>query len=214
MSEPDNSLESGGEGTADEDSDLGCGGQKQNKKRGIFPKTATNIMRAWLFQHLTHPYPSEEQKKELADQTSLTLSQVNNWFINARRRIVQPMIDQSNRTGPAGYSPEALGMAYMDSAGAQLMRAQAINFGIPGVDLYGSPVVNGVPPYSQMHPMQRHHQSASHQQQSMLMQGHPHAAAAAAAAAMMMAHGGSLPGQSAHGVQLDGRAHVQDIHAA
>ena len=86
--------------------------------------------------------------------------------------------------------------------------------GIPGVDLYGSPVVNGVPPYSQMHPMQRHHQSASQQQQSMLMQGHPHAAAAAAAAAMMMAHGGSLPGQSAHGVQLDGRAHVQDIHAA
>lgn len=52
-------------------------------------------------------------------------------FINARRRIVQPMIDQSNRTGPAGYSPEALGMAYMDSAGAQLMRAQAqaMNFG-------------------------------------------------------------------------------------
>lgn len=41
------------------------------------------------------------------------------------------MIDQSNRTGPAGYSPEALGMAYMDSAGAQLMRAQAqaMNFG-------------------------------------------------------------------------------------
>lgn len=24
-----------------------------NKKRGIFPKVATNILRAWLFQHLT-----------------------------------------------------------------------------------------------------------------------------------------------------------------
>lgn len=23
-----------------------------NKKRGIFPKVATNILRAWLFQHL------------------------------------------------------------------------------------------------------------------------------------------------------------------
>ena len=27
--------------------------KKHNKKRGIFPKVATNIMRAWLFQHLT-----------------------------------------------------------------------------------------------------------------------------------------------------------------
>ena len=27
--------------------------KKRNKKRGIFPKVATNIMRAWLFQHLS-----------------------------------------------------------------------------------------------------------------------------------------------------------------
>ncbi|KAF6775467.1 hypothetical protein AHF37_05707 [Paragonimus kellicotti] len=52
---------------------------KRQKKRGIFPKVATNIMRAWLFQHLTHPYPSEEQKKQLAQDTGLTILQVNNW---------------------------------------------------------------------------------------------------------------------------------------
>ncbi|TRY98829.1 hypothetical protein DNTS_035645, partial [Danionella cerebrum] len=52
--------------------------KKRNKKRGIFPKVATNIMRAWLFQHLTHPYPSEEQKKQLAQDTGLTILQVNN----------------------------------------------------------------------------------------------------------------------------------------
>lgn len=27
--------------------------KKKQKKRGIFPKAATNIMKAWLFQHLT-----------------------------------------------------------------------------------------------------------------------------------------------------------------
>ncbi|KAK4469815.1 hypothetical protein MN116_006627 [Schistosoma mekongi] len=89
---------------------------KRQKKRGIFPKAATNIMRAWLFQHLSHPYPSEEQKKQLATDTGLTILQVNNWFINARRRIVQPMIDQSNRAGPHGYPPDATGcLPYMDN---------------------------------------------------------------------------------------------------
>ncbi|CAF1923220.1 unnamed protein product [Rotaria magnacalcarata] len=94
----DNSVGSGGDNTGGED-DLDDNSKKRQKKRGIFPKVATNIMRAWLFQHLTHPYPSEEQKKQLAQDTGLTILQVNNWFINARRRIVQPMIDQSNRAG-------------------------------------------------------------------------------------------------------------------
>ncbi|CAH0392018.1 unnamed protein product [Bemisia tabaci] len=40
-----------GEGTGEEDDDTN--GKKNQKKRGIFPKVATNILRAWLFQHLT-----------------------------------------------------------------------------------------------------------------------------------------------------------------
>ncbi|XP_077299851.1 meis homeobox homothorax [Arctopsyche grandis] len=113
-----------GEGTGEEDDDTN--GKKNQKKRGIFPKVATNILRAWLFQHLTHPYPSEDQKKQLAQDTGLTILQVNNWFINARRRIVQPMIDQSNRAvfphaGPSGaYSPDAT-MGYMMDGQAQMM---------------------------------------------------------------------------------------------
>ncbi|XP_075152107.1 meis homeobox homothorax isoform X2 [Haematobia irritans] len=112
-----------GEGTGEEDDD--ANGKKNQKKRGIFPKVATNILRAWLFQHLTHPYPSEDQKKQLAQDTGLTILQVNNWFINARRRIVQPMIDQSNRAvytphaGPSGYGHDPMG--YMMDSQAHMM---------------------------------------------------------------------------------------------
>jgi len=110
-----------GDGTEEDDD----GTKKNQKKRGIFPKVATNILRAWLFQHLTHPYPSEDQKKQLAQDTGLSILQVNNWFINARRRIVQPMIDQSNRAvpnfhGPAAYSPDAA-MGYGLMEGQQHM---------------------------------------------------------------------------------------------
>jgi len=51
----DNSIGSG-DGTADEDCDRDSAAKRQ-KKRGIFPKIATNIMRAWLFQHLTVRVP-------------------------------------------------------------------------------------------------------------------------------------------------------------
>ncbi|XP_051941347.1 homeobox protein Meis2a isoform X4 [Hippocampus zosterae] len=132
----DNSVASPGTGD-DDDPDKD---KKRQKKRGIFPKVATNIMRAWLFQHLTHPYPSEEQKKQLAQDTGLTILQVNNWFINARRRIVQPMIDQSNRAGflldpsvsqGAAYSPEGQPMGSFVLDGQQHMGIRP--GGLPGV---------------------------------------------------------------------------------
>jgi len=39
-------------GSADGDAELEVCGKKHQKRRGIFPKLSTNIMRTWLFQHL------------------------------------------------------------------------------------------------------------------------------------------------------------------
>ncbi|XP_011441096.3 homeobox protein Meis1 [Magallana gigas] len=232
----DNSVGSG-EGTADEDSEDRANSKRQ-KKRGIFPKVATNIMRAWLFQHLTHPYPSEEQKKQLAQDTGLTILQVNNWFINARRRIVQPMIDQSNRAAPGGhggYSPDSMGwdgqaMAHMGShmlqgrPGADMYDPMKAGYhhmdgsqrydmlGVQGMgDMYGAPPVSGSSSYSQMSQLRPPVHS-----QAMLIPGHPHH--------MMMGHG--APGMSPHAMSMSSTqspplhgsmdsmgAHIQDIHA-
>lgn len=87
-----------GTGTAASNHSSGHGGshssiKKGRQKRGVLPKQATSIMRTWLFEHLVHPYPTEDEKRQIASQTNLTLLQVNNWFINARRRILQPMLD-------------------------------------------------------------------------------------------------------------------------
>ncbi|CAF0919610.1 unnamed protein product [Adineta steineri] len=67
-----------------------------SSKRGVLPKSATSIMRSWLFQHIVHPYPTEDEKRAISQKTNLSLLQVNNWFINARRRILQPMLEASN----------------------------------------------------------------------------------------------------------------------
>eukprot|EP00045_Choanoeca_perplexa_P010524 m.107178 g.107178 ORF g.107178 m.107178 type:complete len:446 (-) comp15307_c0_seq2:124-1461(-) len=53
-----------------------------------FPTTSTQVLKAWLYEHTLTPYPSEEVKKELMQQSGLSLAQLNNWFINARRRLL------------------------------------------------------------------------------------------------------------------------------
>jgi len=63
------------------------------KRRGNLPKAATGVLKKWLFDHLFHPYPTEEEKSVLGQQTGLTMNQISNWFINARRRILQPMLE-------------------------------------------------------------------------------------------------------------------------
>jgi len=67
--------------------------RNSNRKRENLPKPATNILRTWLFNHVDHPYPTEEEKQTLIGKTGLSLSQISNWFINARRRILQPMLE-------------------------------------------------------------------------------------------------------------------------
>lgn len=67
---------------------------QSKRKRGNLPKATTAVLRAWLLKHKMHPYPTEDQKQELALATNLTVHQISNWFINARRRILQPMLDK------------------------------------------------------------------------------------------------------------------------
>ncbi|XP_065858338.1 homeobox protein BEL1 homolog [Euphorbia lathyris] len=62
-------------------------------QRGL-PERSVSVLRAWLFEHFLHPYPSDVDKHILARQTGLSRSQVSNWFINARVRLWKPMIEE------------------------------------------------------------------------------------------------------------------------
>ncbi|KAG1053920.1 hypothetical protein G6F43_004026 [Rhizopus delemar] len=67
------------------------------KRRGNLPKEVTEFLKQWLLLHKRHPYPTEREKQQLADETGLMVSQISNWFINARRRILQPLLESENR---------------------------------------------------------------------------------------------------------------------
>ncbi|KAL1323617.1 hypothetical protein AAHE18_13G029000 [Arachis hypogaea] len=62
-------------------------------QRGL-PERAVAILKAWLFEHFLHPYPTDTDKHMLATQTGLSRNQVSNWFINARVRVWKPMVEE------------------------------------------------------------------------------------------------------------------------
>ncbi|XP_010940614.1 uncharacterized protein [Elaeis guineensis] len=75
---------------------LGFMGQNQpvwRPQRGL-PERAVAVLRAWLFDHFLHPYPTDTDKHMLATQTGLSRNQVSNWFINARVRLWKPMVEE------------------------------------------------------------------------------------------------------------------------
>ena len=58
----------------------------KRRKKGKLPAGATSALKAWWRERLEWPYPTDEDKKALGEETGLDATQINNWFINQRKR--------------------------------------------------------------------------------------------------------------------------------
>ncbi|KAK4284320.1 hypothetical protein QN277_001172 [Acacia crassicarpa] len=65
----------------------------KKRKKGKLPKEARQQLLDWWSRHYKWPYPSESQKLQLAESTGLDQKQINNWFINQRKRHWKPSED-------------------------------------------------------------------------------------------------------------------------
>ena len=68
----------------------------EKKERKNFSKDTVDELKKWFAEHLDHPYPDEEDKEVLARKTKLNVSQVSYWFVNARKRIWQPLLHEKH----------------------------------------------------------------------------------------------------------------------
>ncbi|KAL6007067.1 Homeobox protein knotted-1-like [Asimina triloba] len=62
----------------------------KKKKKGKLPKEARQTLLDWWNVHYKWPYPTEADKIALAESTGLDQKQINNWFINQRKRHWKP----------------------------------------------------------------------------------------------------------------------------
>ncbi|XP_076917694.1 homeobox protein knotted-1-like 2 isoform X3 [Bidens hawaiensis] len=58
----------------------------RKRRAGKLPGDTTSVLKAWWQSHAKWPYPTEEDKARLVEETGLQLKQINNWFINQRKR--------------------------------------------------------------------------------------------------------------------------------
>ncbi|KVH90017.1 homeobox protein knotted-1-like 7 [Cynara cardunculus var. scolymus] len=58
----------------------------RKRRAGKLPGDTTSVLKDWWQQHSKWPYPTEDDKVKLVEETGLQLKQINNWFINQRKR--------------------------------------------------------------------------------------------------------------------------------
>ena len=81
------------------------------------------ILKAWMNAHVlpsaSHPhgpFPTAAEKAALADETGLSVNQVNDWFINARARWWKPLVEGMHAGLVTGDGPAAFSAALLDAA--------------------------------------------------------------------------------------------------
>jgi hypothetical protein len=106
-----------------EDENEGEQGPKKGAAAARFPRAAVKILKDWMLVHIDHPYPTDEEKETLKQQTGLSFGQISNWMANTRRRqkarprrTASPSIRPSTEAIdiPAGKTWESMS-TYVDS---------------------------------------------------------------------------------------------------
>jgi len=84
-----------------------------NKRKSTsLPAETVDYLKAWMMspEHIAHPYPTEQEKAQIMEDTGIELKQLTNWFVNNRKRYWKPRVEarlQTQGQVNAVVSPQA-----------------------------------------------------------------------------------------------------------
>lgn len=70
------------------------------RKRSTFTGD-TNILKTWFLANINKPYPTSEEKIELAGECGMTMQQISRWFVNSRQRSKEGRIYRKQQRNPS-----------------------------------------------------------------------------------------------------------------
>ena len=65
------------------------------KKSTSLPPETVEYLKNWILspEHIAHPYPTEQEKAQIMQDTGIELKQLTNWFVNNRKRFWKPHVE-------------------------------------------------------------------------------------------------------------------------
>ncbi|KAJ5595277.1 uncharacterized protein N7459_001485 [Penicillium hispanicum] len=88
---------------------------KERKEPKYFARKGARILREWFYQNQEHPYPNEDQKDQLSQETGFSQKRISTWFANARRRQKQKVNVSSLATNSRPRAGSPLVTSTLDS---------------------------------------------------------------------------------------------------
>ena len=66
-----------------------------SRKSSSLPLETVEYLKNWMMSpdHIAHPYPTEQEKALIMEETGIELKQLTNWFVNNRKRYWKPRVE-------------------------------------------------------------------------------------------------------------------------
>lgn len=99
-----------------------------SKKKTALSAHAVEYLKNWMMSpdHIDHPYPTEDEKLRIMNETGIVLKQLTNWFVNNRKRYWKPKVEELKRrqsgdtgggAGEGAGSPQETAEVSVDQGG-------------------------------------------------------------------------------------------------
>jgi hypothetical protein len=73
--------------------------KSKSRKSSSLPPETVEYLKQWIMspEHVAHPYPTEQEKAQIMEDTGIEMKQLTNWFVNNRKRYWKPRVEAKIR---------------------------------------------------------------------------------------------------------------------